>query len=156
MKLWGIASGLPDDVRRGIIPARDSTGGHDSSIAAWLHATGDRHPIVAGPDVDLTALGPCPERQILTQPALRDRDQGQWHGCRLRDLPPDDVRRWIDDPDFAPPDGESGRAAFERIGGWLDRLPGGTGALIVIARPAVIRALLIRCLGGSAEMMRRL
>ncbi|MBM9400107.1 histidine phosphatase family protein [Gluconacetobacter azotocaptans] len=156
MKLFGIASGLSDDVRRGIIPARDSTDGHDESVAAWLNATGDHHPIVAGPDVALTSAQSCRERPIVTEPALRERGHGQWHGRNLRDLSPDDVRRWVDDPDFAPPGGESGRAAFERIGDWLDHLPDGTGTLIVIARPAVIRMLLIRALGSGTDMIRHL
>ncbi|GAA4499151.1 histidine phosphatase family protein [Gluconacetobacter tumulicola] len=156
MKLFGIASRLPDDIRRGIIPPRNSTDGPGASTAAWLQASGDHHPIVAAPDVALASAQSGGERPIVTEPALRERDHGQWHGRNLRDLPPDDIHRWVDDPDFAPPDGESGRAACERIGDWLDHLPDGTGTLIVVARPAVIRMLLIRALGGGIEMVRHL
>lgn len=156
MKLFGIASDLPDYVRRGIIPPRDSTDGPGGSVAAWLQASGNHHPVVAAPDVDLTSAQSGRERPIVTEPALRERDHGQWHGRRLRDLPPDDVRRWIDDPDFAPPGGEGGRAAFGRIGDWLDHLPDGIETLIVVARPAVIRKLLIRALGGGMGMIRHM
>lgn len=156
MKLFAIASGLPADVRRGIIPHRDSTDGPGDRVAAWLQASGNQHPIAAAPDVALSSAHAGRERPIAIVPALCERDHGQWHGHNLRDLPPDDIRRWIDDPEFAPPGGESSHAAYARIGQWLDHLPDGTGPLIIVARPAAIRMLLIRALGGSAEMVRHL
>ncbi|MBO1325705.1 histidine phosphatase family protein [Acetobacter sp. TBRC 12305] len=155
MKLSCIASTLPGDARRGTIPPRN-TASDDAPIAAWLRTVGPNGPIIAAPEIGPALARSCADLGMTIAPDLSERDHGQWHGYNLRDLSPDAVRRWVEDPDFAPPDGESMRAAFERIGGWLDHLPDGAESLVVIARPAVVRMLLIRALGGGVEMTRHL
>ncbi|GBR10327.1 histidine phosphatase family protein [Acetobacter oeni] len=155
-KILALASGVPDETRRGIIPARDSVASQDSSILAWLRETRLRYPVIAAPDVDLTDVESDAERPLVRETALRDRDHGQWHGRPLRDLSPEDISRWIMDPDHAAPDGESNRMMLDRAGRWLEALPAGTGDLIVIARPTIIRMMLIHALGGGVDMRHHL
>ncbi|MFT8674749.1 MAG: histidine phosphatase family protein [Acetobacter sp.] len=153
MKLVCIASGLPDDIRRGVIPPTGSSGNAEAGIATWLDTADHGRALIMAPDAWPAGTRPRSGLPVVTEPDLRERDYGTWHGRHLRDLPPDALRRWIDDPQFAPPGGESGQAAFERVGHCLARLPCDAGHCTVLARPTVIKLLLIHALGGGADMV---
>lgn len=105
--------------------------------------------------------------------ALRDRDYGTWHGQALKNLAAEALHALLHDPDFAPPEGESLRQFHARVETWLTTLPqeeaargkisatarpAGSGAqtLLIIARPAVVRALACVILGGGPEMAAKL
>lgn len=154
LRLLVLASGTPDDARRGVIPAREASSSHDRTVTAWLRGTRLRHPVIAATDIDLTGFVSDVARNPGREPALRDRDHGQWHGRPLRDLSPDDLSRWIMDPDHAAPEGESNRAVLDRVGGWMDALPVKADHLTVIARPAIVRMMLVHALGGETDMLR--
>lgn len=114
-----------------------------------------------------------PEIPITHTAALRDRDYGTWHGQALKNLAPEALHALLHDPDFAPPEGESLRQFHARAETWLTTLPreevargklpaaahpAGSGAqtLLIIARPAVVRALTCAILGGGPEMAAKL
>lgn len=114
-----------------------------------------------------------PEIPITHTAALRDRDYGTWHGQALKNLAPEALHALLHDPDFALPEGESLRQFHARVGTWLTTLsqeeaargtlpaaagPAGSGAqtLLIIARPAVVRALACAILGGGPEMAAKL
>ncbi|WP_215762107.1 histidine phosphatase family protein [Acetobacter sp. P1H12_c] len=113
------------------------------------------------------------ETPISHTAALRDRDYGTWHGQALKSLAPEALHALLHDPDFAPPEGESLRQFHARVGTGLTTLPqeeaargtilaaarpAGSGAqtLLIIARPAVVRALACAILGGGPEMAAKL
>ncbi|MFT9063755.1 MAG: histidine phosphatase family protein [Acetobacter persici] len=113
------------------------------------------------------------ETPITHTAALRDRDYGTWHGQALNTLAPETLHALLHDPDFAPPEGESLRQFHARAETWLTTLPreeaargklpaaahpAGSGAqtLLIIARPAVVRALACVILGGGPEMAAKL
>ncbi|HWU06725.1 MAG TPA: histidine phosphatase family protein [Streptomyces sp.] len=88
------------------------------------------------------ALGFAP----LLQPALRDCDMGRWRGMTLTEVAarePAGVDTWLADPRSAPHGGESLLAFISRVGGWLDTRPVREGALVAVAEPAVVRAVLV-------------
>ena len=155
MKLFCVASSAPADIRRGFIPARNSLSELGAGSAAWLQTVEPQCPMIIAPDVSLTGQ-PCFEQNIQVVPALSDRDHGEWHGRNLRDLSPTALRDWLNDPQFSPPSGESAGAVFDCIGGWLGSLANDASHRVIIARPAVIRMLLIHGLGGGVEMVGRL
>nr|WP_025829428.1 histidine phosphatase family protein [Acetobacter persici] len=113
------------------------------------------------------------ETPITHTAALRDRNYGTWHGQALKNLAPEALHVLLHDPDFAPPEGESLRQFHARVEIWLTTLPQeeaargtlpaagrptGSGAqtLLIIARPAVVRALACVILGGGPEMVAKL
>ncbi|GEN59612.1 histidine phosphatase family protein [Acetobacter nitrogenifigens] len=150
-----LTSSPPDGVKKGCIPARDAAPALASGTRAWLRRVPGDSVIFVGRDINLID-SPPPTHQIFRRLALSDRDHGQWHGKNLRDLPPDDLSRWIADPDFAPPEGETARGAFMRAAAWLDEAPHTGVDLVVVAQPSVVKALLIHALGGGVEMAARL
>ncbi|MFF4365406.1 histidine phosphatase family protein [Streptomyces sp. NPDC001594] len=86
---------------------------------------------------------PCPEHEGLAGP-----DMGAWAGRTLDEVAAEDpeaVRRWLTDPDFAPPGGgESVAALITRTGEHLAGLePGRHHAVAVqaVVRAAVVSAL---------------
>ncbi|MFF3860644.1 histidine phosphatase family protein [Streptomyces sp. NPDC002209] len=85
---------------------------------------------------------PCPEYAGLQGP-----DTGQWAGRTLDEVAAEDpaaVRRWLTDPDYAPPGGESVTALIARVGAALAALPAGTHRAVVdqaVVRAAVVSAL---------------
>jgi broad specificity phosphatase PhoE len=75
--------------------------------------------------------------------ALRDREYGEWTGKRYAELAaaqPDAVRRWLDDPSWAPPGGESVVRLVERVGAWLAHAD---TSVTAVTHPAVIRAAVV-------------
>ncbi|MFD5183705.1 histidine phosphatase family protein [Streptomyces sp. NPDC058372] len=92
------------------------------------------------------ALGFAP----LVQPALSDWDMGSWRGLTLGEVAAHDPRAvdsWLRDPRAAPHGGESLLGFVTRVGCWLDTRPFEDGnALVAVAEPAVVRALLVYAL----------
>lgn len=156
MKLFCVASSVPADVRRGFIPARNSLSELGAGSVAWLQTMEPQCPMIIAPDVCPLTQQFFPEQNIRVVPELSDRDHGEWHDRNLRNLSPTALEDWLNDPQFAPPSGESACAVFHRIGGWLGSLANNVNYRVIIARPAVVRMLLIHGLGGGVEMVGRL
>ncbi|MFD8789908.1 histidine phosphatase family protein [Streptomyces vinaceus] len=85
---------------------------------------------------------PCPGHE-----GLRGPDTGQWAGRTLDEVSAEDpaaVRRWLSDPDYAPPGGESVTALIARVGAALAGLAPGTHRAEVdqaVVRAGVVHAL---------------
>jgi len=87
------------------------------------------------------------------EPALRDVDYGMWRGRAVGEVAADDpygYAAWLTDPDAAPPGGESVRRLCRRTATWLNSLPHGTGRILAITEPAVVRAALLHALSAPA------
>ncbi|MFT3989716.1 histidine phosphatase family protein [Aestuariivirga sp.] len=78
------------------------------------------------------------------EPALQDMDVGRWAGQGLANIAPEDLARWLSDPDFAGHGGESLGNFIARAGDWLNTMAEGHGAVIAVTSAAFIRA----CIGG--------
>ncbi|WP_327284484.1 MULTISPECIES: histidine phosphatase family protein [unclassified Streptomyces] len=85
---------------------------------------------------------PCPGHE-----GLRGPDTGDWAGRTLDEISAEDpaaVHRWLTDPDYAPPGGESVTALIARVGAALAGLAAGTHRAVVdqaVVRAAVVHAL---------------
>lgn len=91
----------------------------------------------------------APDEGLLTiQPAnaLQDRDYGLWAGQPLQGFMPEEQLAFLSDATFAPPEGESFVACYQRAARWLDGMAHNRPAAVVLARPAIVRNLILRVL----------
>jgi len=101
------------------------------------------------------ALGLTP----VVEPALRDREYGDWAGRGLEELlaaDPERVSAWLERPHTATPGGETENDVLARVADWLGdlgQLPGGRRTVAVV-HPAVVRAIVLYVLDAPAESLR--
>lgn len=80
-------------------------------------------------------------------PALRDCDFGRWQGLRLGQLQKDEPEAlldWLSDPGSAPHGGESVLELGQRVAVWLETLSAGSGHVVAVTHPFVIRAAMMQ------------
>lgn len=83
---------------------------------------------------------------------LSDIDLGRWAGYTLRELAekePQDIKRWLSDPDCAPHGGESVSQLIGRASEWLKTASSGSGLVAAVSHPAVIRAAVVVALDAQ-------
>ncbi|MFC9157909.1 histidine phosphatase family protein [Streptomyces bauhiniae] len=83
----------------------------------------------------------------VTAAELAPLDAGQWRGRTLAEVAATDgeaLTRWLTDPDYAAPDGESVRDVCARVGHWLASVP--DGRTIAVVEPEVLRATVVHAL----------
>lgn len=86
---------------------------------------------------------------------LVELDYGDWDGRPVGEVPASDWRRWRDDPDFAPPGGESLRAVRARAGAFCESQLGGAaaeGVVVAVSHVSPIKAALAWSLGVGDEV----
>jgi broad specificity phosphatase PhoE len=59
---------------------------------------------------------------VTTEPALLELDYGDFDLTSMGDIPSETMREWRQNPEFAPPNGESLQQLADRVGGFLDAL----------------------------------
>jgi broad specificity phosphatase PhoE len=93
------------------------------------------------------------------EPLLRDCDFGRWAGRSLAEVQaqaPEAVADWLENPHAAPHGGESFADVMARVGGWMDGLLAGSGSVLAITHPSVIRAAIAHALGAGPETFRHI
>ncbi|MDE2965494.1 MAG: histidine phosphatase family protein [Acidobacteriota bacterium] len=112
-----------------------------------------------------TAAGILPGRnevRLQEMPELREKNFGAWEGLTFREVEaryPDMYRNWLTaaDPSFAPPGGESDLQLYSRADTVVDRLreirTDSGSNLLVVTHGGMLRALIARLLGLSAQKM---
>jgi 2,3-bisphosphoglycerate-dependent phosphoglycerate mutase len=94
-----------------------------------------------------TIIGSALGLPVTQCPELREQSHGEWEGRAVAELPP-----WPDDPDWAPPGGETARALHARAAGFLAGLE---GPAVLVTHGETIRALLAAAAGLPAGAMPR-
>ncbi|MFF9817660.1 histidine phosphatase family protein [Streptomyces sp. NPDC014006] len=119
-----------------------------------------------------------PAARVLTSPSVRCRqtaealgldgartpelgawDVGRWRGLTLDEVgaaEPEEVARWLADPDSAPHGGESVHELCTRVGHWLDSARDFDGRTVAVVEPEVVRAAVVHALGLGAAAFWRL
>jgi broad specificity phosphatase PhoE len=92
----------------------------------------------------------------LVDERLADLDCGSWRGRRLDELPPDELARWLSEPDSCPHGGESIVEVMARVRDWLAHISATTGRTVAVTHPAVIRAALLTVLDASPKSFWRI
>jgi broad specificity phosphatase PhoE len=141
-------------------PADESIEPVDPSVARRLFArVGVCSAVWRGPErraaETAAALGlvasPCDD--------LRTWSAGAWSGqpvAQVAEHDPEGFQAWRTNPDAAPVDGESLNTLIARVKGWARAQTPGAGRVLVIADPAVIRALVVHVLEGGPHTFWRL
>ncbi|MEU6844871.1 histidine phosphatase family protein [Streptomyces sp. NPDC046716] len=99
----------------------------------------------------LLGLGPATAPDALAAP-----DTGSWRGRTLAEVSgtsPEDVGRWLGDPEFRAGGGESVADVCARVSRWLDALDGEAavpdgGLVIGVVEPELARAAVVHALGA--------
>mgnify|MGYP001176407777 FL=1 len=154
MRLLCCASALPSSVNRGVLPgvgARLAMGFDLQKVQAFLPRLPTRLTLYCAPDV---AAPDVEGHVLLPQDVLRDRDYGLWAGQSLRDVGMEEQVSFLSDTGFAPPEGESFADAYHRAARWLDSLAPDGPMAVVLARPAVVRNLVLRVLYQEENAVR--
>ncbi|WP_411103530.1 histidine phosphatase family protein [Streptomyces sp. cmx-4-9] len=102
-------------------------------------------------------LGPPGQGHRFGRGGPYGADSGQWAGRTLEEVAAEDpaaVRRWLSDPGYAPPGGESVLDLVARAGRWLDALEPGTHR--VTAEQAFVRAAVVHALDLPPQAFWRL
>jgi broad specificity phosphatase PhoE len=96
---------------------------------------------------------------MMVCPELRAWSAGSWAGRDIgwvAEHDPAGFEVWRTDPDATPNGGESLRALLSRVACWLDTQTSGADRVLVIADPAVIRAIMVAVLGAEPRTFWRL
>ncbi|WP_179192671.1 histidine phosphatase family protein [Acetobacter indonesiensis] len=161
LQLWCVAAFLPADVKQARFPTAKAKGFYLSTPAftQWLrHKNRVGAKLLIAPDVVLE----CPqaadsEKQKPSlwqpEPALQDRNYGAWCGQKLSDLPAEDLAQFLQQPDFSPSMGESLNVFQARVSDWVS---GWNDCGVLLARPAVIKAIAAHVLQADSQISHRL
>ena len=90
---------------------------------------------------------------------LRDCDFGRWAGLSLGAVhaaEPGVLAAWLSDPAAAPHGGESFADVMARVQAWMDGLLDGSGSVLAITHPSIIRAAIASALGASPSALSRI
>ncbi|MEU0689979.1 histidine phosphatase family protein [Streptomyces uncialis] len=108
--------------------------------------------------------GPPPGGVLEEVPGLAGPDMGRWRGRTLAEVSAEDPQAlvsWLSDPAAAPHGGESLLSLRTRVGAWLDTTrdaerASGTGRLVAVVEPDVVRAAVAHALDLPAPALRHL
>ncbi|TCO24532.1 broad specificity phosphatase PhoE [Kribbella steppae] len=102
------------------------------------------------------ALGLTP----VVEPALRDREYGEWAGRELEELlaaEPERAAAWLERPHTATPGGETENDVLIRVADWLGDLAqryDDRRRVVAVVHPSVVRAIVLYVLDAPAESLR--
>ncbi|MDA2807431.1 bifunctional RNase H/acid phosphatase [Nocardiopsis suaedae] len=125
--------------------------GIEAVVASPLRRTMDTARIVAG------ELG----LEVEPEEGLRETDFGEWEGMtfgEVQERRPEDLARWLADPEAAPPGGESLAAAVRRAGEGRDKVAARHRGrkVLVVTHVTPIKALVAQALGAPVEALYRM
>jgi broad specificity phosphatase PhoE len=116
--------------------------------------------VYAGPERAAVRTAEALGLDPVVEPALRDREYGEWAGRGLEELlggDPSRVSAWLERPHNATPGGESENDVLARVADWLgdlgERHEERTSVLAVV-HPAVVRAVVLYVVDAPAESLR--
>ena len=114
---------------------------------------------LVSPDLPAVQTAEGLQLSAATDPRLRDCDFGRWAGQSLgaiHDAEPGALAAWLSDPAAAPHGGESFADVMVRVQAWMDGLLDGSGSVLAITHPTVIRAAIASALGANPAALRRI
>ncbi|MDF0531896.1 histidine phosphatase family protein [Tsukamurella sp. 8F] len=125
-----------------------------------IEPLGSRPPALASVFARAGSVLVAPERRAVETAAafgadgaphssLRDQACGEWAGLAPDDVPGEDLMRWLSDPAFRPPGGESAADVLARVGDLLAEV--GSGRAVAVTHPVVLRAAAVTALGAPPE-----
>jgi broad specificity phosphatase PhoE len=99
------------------------------------------------------------ELDAKPESSLHDCGFGRWAGRSLAEVQAEEgeaVAEWLRNPCAAPHGGESFADVMARVGGWMDGLLAGDGAVLAITHATIIRAVIAHALGAGPAAFRHI
>lgn len=84
---------------------------------------------------------------VTVAPELCSRHYGAWSGRPLKTISAEDLEKWLHDPKFVPPAGESRSMVYHRVVQWLRKIQTKDETVAVMADADIVRLLILACLG---------
>ncbi|GAY19195.1 histidine phosphatase family protein [Mycobacterium sp. shizuoka-1] len=112
--------------------------------------------VLCGPEVRARQSAAAFGLAARTDIRLADLDCGGWRGKGLDTVPPDQLTRWLTDPDSRPHGGESIVDLLARVRGWLADVGRAPGPIVAVTHPAVIRAAILSALDAPPKSFWRI
>lgn len=112
--------------------------------------------VLCGPEIrarqsaELLGLTPAIE------PRLADLDSGRWRGLGLDMAEPDQLTRWLTEPESCPHGGESIVDVIARVRDWLGEIGRTPGHTVAFTHPAVIRSAILITLDAPPKSFWRI
>ncbi|TDD29435.1 histidine phosphatase family protein [Kribbella turkmenica] len=116
--------------------------------------------VYAGPERAAVRTAEALGLTAVVEPALRDREYGEWTGRDLEALLAADPERaagWLERPHTATPGGETENDVLTRVADWLGDLGAQDGerrTVVAVAHPSVVRAIVLYVLDAPAASLR--
>ena len=155
-----ICQASADAAQRAAFPADeplDDTGLRRTLAVAKYLPRADR--CWASPELRATQTAEALELAAIPLPALRDCDYGSWTGQRFEEVLtkyPQEVSRWLRDPDAAPHGGESLAGMMQRVADWLDGQNALDSDSIVVTHASIVRAAIVHAIEASPKSFWRI
>lgn len=129
-----------------------------ASVAAARELKLSADAVYAGPEQAAVRTAAVLGFEPVVEPALRDREYGEWTGRGLEELlasEPSRVAAWLERPHTATPGGETENDVLARVADWLGDLAAREhGSTLAVVHPAVVRAIVLYVVDAPAESLR--
>jgi len=116
--------------------------------------------VYAGPERAAVRTASALGFDAVVEPALRDREYGEWAGRELEELlaaEPTQVAAWLERPHTATPGGETENDLIARVADWLGDVAErhkDDSSVLAVVHPAVVRAIVLYVVDAPAESLR--
>ncbi|MFG1818914.1 histidine phosphatase family protein [Kribbella sp. NPDC049174] len=143
---------------RGLVLGGDAEPDH-ASLSAARELKLEADAAYAGPEQAAVRTAEALGLTAVVEPALRDREYGEWAGRELEELlaaEPERVAAWLERPHTATPGGETENDVLIRVADWLGDLAqrDDRSTAVAVVHPAVVRAVVLYVLDAPAESLR--
>ncbi|WP_433163645.1 histidine phosphatase family protein [Kribbella sp. CA-247076] len=131
-----------------------------ASLAAARELKLAADTVYAGPERAAVRTAEALGLTAVVEPALRDREYGEWAGRDLEELlaaEPDRAAAWLERPHTATPGGETENDVLTRVADWLgDLVPqeDERRTVVAVVHPSVVRATVLYVLDAPPESLR--
>jgi broad specificity phosphatase PhoE len=120
-----------------------------------------RHAGIAfsGPELSSMQTARAAGLEAVADPDLGDLGAGAWTGLDLEEVgarDPARLRAWLQDPDAAPPDGESRTELHARVARFLKRANAERGGVVAVTHASVVRAAVVLALDAPPQAFWRI
>ncbi len=144
---------------RGLVLGGDAEPDH-ASLSAARELKLEADAVYAGPEQAAVRTAEALGLTAVVEPALRDREYGEWAGRELEELlaaEPERAAAWLERPHTATPGGETENDVLIRVADWLGDLGqryDDRRTVVAVVHPAVVRAIVLYVLDAPAESLR--
>lgn len=155
VRLTLVSHAMTDAIAAGRFPVDEELNALGRRQLAGLDI-GAADTVLCGPETRVRQTAEALDLPADVDPRLVDLDCGRWRGMGLDRVEPDQLTKWLTEPDSCPHDGESIVDVIVRVRGWLADIGRGQGHTVAVTHPAVIRAVILNALDAPPKSFWRI